>query len=258
MDLREPLAKTRRGSRYIMVAEVIREVCWLFSVTKIRNTAYHLQLAGLVERINRTLIDMLAKVSINQPEDWDVHLDRVLLAYQSSVHHTTGSTSCRIIFGRELKLPADMICRLPHGALDVTTGVYVQRLHHELKQLFDTVQAKAGLEQRRQMFWKAKKAHGHVYKPGDHVWLQVPARSVGGRDQLVVHFGRLKPCHDRQQISETWEVGRKRRSTCRPTWLRDFLCKGTVSTEHALHEGGCGVANELEEEQQSYRKQRDT
>ncbi|KRZ55917.1 hypothetical protein T02_14971 [Trichinella nativa] len=28
--------------------------------------------------------------------------------------------------------------------------------------------------------------------------------------------------------------------------------------ERALHEGGCGVANELEEEQQSYRKQRDT
>ncbi|KRY37498.1 Pro-Pol polyprotein [Trichinella spiralis] len=51
-------------------AEVIREVCRLFSV------AYHPQSDGLVERMNRTLIDMLAKVSIEQPEDWDVHFDR--------------------------------------------------------------------------------------------------------------------------------------------------------------------------------------
>ncbi|KRX28968.1 hypothetical protein T06_13877, partial [Trichinella sp. T6] len=58
--------------------------------------------------MNRTLIDMLAKVSIDQPEDWDVHLDRVLLAYRSSVHHTTGATPCLIIFGRELRLPVDV------------------------------------------------------------------------------------------------------------------------------------------------------
>ncbi|KRX21064.1 Gag-Pol polyprotein [Trichinella nelsoni] len=113
-------------------AEVIREVCRLFGVA--RTTAYHPQPDGLVERINRTLIDMLAKVSIDQPEDWDVHLDRVLLAYRSSVHHTTDDTPCRILFGRELRLPVDvMIYELPHGALEKTTGEYVQRLCHELE-----------------------------------------------------------------------------------------------------------------------------
>ncbi|KRY32999.1 Pro-Pol polyprotein [Trichinella spiralis] len=72
-------------------------------------TAYHPQSDGLVERMNRTLTDMLVKVSIDQPEDWNVHLDRVLLTYRSSVHHTTGATPCRIIFGRELRLPVNVI-----------------------------------------------------------------------------------------------------------------------------------------------------
>ncbi|KRX43015.1 hypothetical protein T03_14028 [Trichinella britovi] len=77
---------------------------------------------------------MLAKVSIDQPEDWDVHFDRVLLAYRSSVHHTTDDTPCRIMFGRELRLPVDvMIYELPHGALEETTGEYVQRLRHEIE-----------------------------------------------------------------------------------------------------------------------------
>ncbi|KRZ76113.1 hypothetical protein T10_3228 [Trichinella papuae] len=123
---------------------------------------------------------MPAKVSIDQPEDWDVHLDRVLLAYQSSVHHTTGAIPCRLIFGRELRLPVDVIYGLPHGAQAETTGVYFQRLRHELERLFDKVRAKAGLERRRQKIWRDKKAHGHVYEPGDEVWLQVPVKTKLG------------------------------------------------------------------------------
>ncbi|KRZ50437.1 Retrovirus-related Pol polyprotein from transposon [Trichinella nativa] len=161
-------------------AGVIAEVCRLLGIAKTRTTAYHPQSDGLVERMNRTLIDMLAKVSIDQPEDWDVHLDRVLLAYRSSVHHTTGATPCRIIFGRELRLPVDVVYGLPQGMQAETTEVYVQRLRQELEQVFDTVRAKAKLEQRRQKLWRDKKARGHAYEPGDQVWFQVPVKTKLG------------------------------------------------------------------------------
>ncbi|KRX51502.1 Retrovirus-related Pol polyprotein from transposon, partial [Trichinella sp. T9] len=42
-------------------SELVKEVCQLFGVTKTRATAYHPQSDGLVERMNRTLLDMLAK-----------------------------------------------------------------------------------------------------------------------------------------------------------------------------------------------------
>ncbi|KRY30832.1 Gag-Pol polyprotein, partial [Trichinella britovi] len=89
-------------------SELVKEVCQLFGVTKTRATAYHPQSDGLVERMNRTLLDMLAKASIDHPEDWDVYLDRTLLAYRTSVHCTTGATPSRVLFGRELRLPVDL------------------------------------------------------------------------------------------------------------------------------------------------------
>ncbi|KAL1239485.1 Gypsy retrotransposon integrase-like protein [Trichinella pseudospiralis] len=66
--------------------------------------------------MNRTLLDMLAKASIDHPEDWDVYLDRALLAYRTSVHCTTGATPSRVLFDRELRLPVDLMYGVPTDA----------------------------------------------------------------------------------------------------------------------------------------------
>ncbi|KRZ77296.1 Transposon Tf2-11 polyprotein [Trichinella papuae] len=207
-------------------SELVKEVCQLFGVAKTRTTAYHPQSDGLVERMNRTLLDLLAKASIDHPDDWDAHLDRVLLAYRSSVHHTTGATPSR-----------------------ESVEEYTRRLRQDLEQLYEAVRGKAGREQRRQKFWKDRKAQGPVYEPGDQVWMQVPAKTKlgaywdgpyevqkkldwntyrvkemkGGRQRLVVHFDRLKPYHGSRQPGGAHQEPRKKRETRRPPWLRDFI-----------------------------------
>ncbi|KRZ41715.1 Retrovirus-related Pol polyprotein from transposon [Trichinella pseudospiralis] len=122
---------------------------------------------GLVEQMNRTLQDLLAKASIDHPDDWDVHLDRVLLAYRSSVHHTTDATPTRVIFRREMRLPVELVYGLPKGAPEESVGEYTRRLGENLEQVYEAVRGRAGREQRRQKFWKDRKAHGPVYEPGD-------------------------------------------------------------------------------------------
>ena len=47
-----------RGANF--VSELVAETCRLFRVQRLLTTAYHPQTDGLVERFNRTLIDMLA------------------------------------------------------------------------------------------------------------------------------------------------------------------------------------------------------
>ncbi|GBN39028.1 hypothetical protein AVEN_58546-1 [Araneus ventricosus] len=47
-------------------------------------------------------------VSKNQ-QDWDEKLPLFLLAYRSAVHETTGFTPSRILYGRELRLPCDLL-----------------------------------------------------------------------------------------------------------------------------------------------------
>ncbi|KRX91486.1 hypothetical protein T4E_3365 [Trichinella pseudospiralis] len=83
-----PLQDSRRlhseGQNFKSV--LVKEVCQLFFMTKTQATAYYQQLDGLVVQMNHTLLDMLAKVSIDHPVDWDAYLGLVLLAYQGKIN----------------------------------------------------------------------------------------------------------------------------------------------------------------------------
>ncbi|KRZ87410.1 PiggyBac transposable element-derived protein 3 [Trichinella sp. T8] len=86
--------------------------------------------------------------------DWDAHLDRVLLAYRSSVHRTTGATPSRIVFGRELRLLVDLVHGLPRNVPEGLVGEYTQRLRQDLEQHYKAVRGKEDRELRRHQFRK--------------------------------------------------------------------------------------------------------
>ena len=69
---------------------LMHEVCNIIGITKTRTTAYHPSGDGQVERQNRTLQDMLANYVSTRTDDWDVWLDPVVYAYNTSRHESTG------------------------------------------------------------------------------------------------------------------------------------------------------------------------
>ena len=78
---------------------VIVDVCKLLGIVKSRTTPYHPQSDGLVERFNRTLLDMLSKSVHERPFEWEDHIRRLCLAYNTSVNPTTGHTPFYLMFG---------------------------------------------------------------------------------------------------------------------------------------------------------------
>ena len=46
---------------------------------------YHFESDGLVERFNRTLIDMLSMAVSDNERDWDLQISTLLLAYRTSM-----------------------------------------------------------------------------------------------------------------------------------------------------------------------------
>ena len=66
--------------------EIINAMCQQLGIDRSRTTAYHPQGNGQVERFNRTLESMLAKVVTDNQKDWDKHLPQVLFAYRTSLH----------------------------------------------------------------------------------------------------------------------------------------------------------------------------
>ena len=92
---------------------VFTEMCQLLGIQKTRTTAYHPQSDGMVERFNRTLEDQLAKFVDYHQRDWDEHIPYLMLAYRSAVHESTGCTPAKVVFGRDLRLPVDLLFGRP-------------------------------------------------------------------------------------------------------------------------------------------------
>ena len=61
----------------------------------------------MVERLNRTLCESLAKVK--ETDDWDLHIPAVLLAYRTKRHATTGYTPFQLVYGRQATLPIEAL-----------------------------------------------------------------------------------------------------------------------------------------------------
>lgn len=78
-------------------------------MNKTRTTPYHPESGGMIERMNRTLQDMLVKYVSHHQRDWDEHLPLVMMAYRSSVHASTQYTPFYLLFGHEVRLPVDVM-----------------------------------------------------------------------------------------------------------------------------------------------------
>jgi hypothetical protein len=51
----------------------------------------------MIERINRTVNDMLSKYIKRHQKDWDDHLDFIIMAYNVMPHESTGLTPHRLV-----------------------------------------------------------------------------------------------------------------------------------------------------------------
>ena len=68
-----------------------------------------------MERFNRTLLGMLATTVDSYPSSWEQNIHRVCLAYNSSVHASTGFSPFFLMFGRQVKLPVDLMYGTTQG-----------------------------------------------------------------------------------------------------------------------------------------------
>ncbi|KAL5467722.1 hypothetical protein EMCRGX_G031986 [Ephydatia muelleri] len=91
--------------------EFVNSVCKkLFKLTKVHHkisSAYHPQTNGLIERYNQTLQRSLVKLVNKEQDNWEIFLEGVLFAYQTSVHKSTGVPPFEIMFGRTAILPIE-------------------------------------------------------------------------------------------------------------------------------------------------------
>lgn len=72
-------------------SQLIKISCDKLGIEKARSTPYRPKSSGLVERFNRTLKQMLTMFVNSHCNNWDDHIQYLMMAYRSTVH---GSTKC--------------------------------------------------------------------------------------------------------------------------------------------------------------------
>ena len=163
-----------QGSQY--ESELIQEVCKILDIKKTRTTPHHPSCTcnGEIERFNRTLADILATTLDNRHLDWDRHVKKACLAYNTSVHSTTGYTPFFLMHGYEAGLPVDLLCD-SLSPQSVSQSEYASEIQQRLHSVFQRVRNKTNQQQLWQKSYYDRKVHGERFHEGQLMWLWHPA-----------------------------------------------------------------------------------
>ncbi|CAF1691533.1 unnamed protein product, partial [Adineta ricciae] len=69
---------------------------------------YHPQ-TNMTERVNRTLKQQIRIYAQQNHKAWDAEIQKLAFAIRTSINETTGETPAFLNFGRDLKLPLDLL-----------------------------------------------------------------------------------------------------------------------------------------------------
>ena len=160
-------------------SKTMKDVMELLGIKIHYVSPYHPESNGACERLNGTIVNMLASYTAdgNQAR-WTHFIQGVVFAYNTSIHNATGYTPYFLVHGREALIGSD-------AALSLNTDVrsypeYVRHMQHDLafahQHISDRV--KQAAEDREKLNDELKSLA--VFQPGDQVYVYAPPKSGDG------------------------------------------------------------------------------
>ena len=113
-------------------SKVFQKVCDLMGIDKTRTTPGRPQSDGMVERFNRTMMNIVTALVARGQRDWDLHVQFAAMHYRATEHRSTGETPNAMVFGRELSQPIDLQFRFLDEEEKVLAPKYVVDLQDRI------------------------------------------------------------------------------------------------------------------------------
>ena len=204
------------------LSEVLQETAQLIGLTQLPTSGGHPQTDGLVERFNRTLKQVLAKVVTQKGRDWDELLGPVLLAYRTTPHSSTGEAPFYLVHGRDARLPTVLDFNTPIVRYPIVATEYAKELSSELKKARAVAKGNIDRSQKEQKKYYDRRSKECELQIGDLVMLKVQPRFKLDRSykgpftiqSLTSTNAVIQLAGD--ESSEPWNVSRQRLSKCYP------------------------------------------
>ncbi|GFY21014.1 hypothetical protein TNCV_3990581 [Trichonephila clavipes] len=123
---------------------VCKRLCEILAIDKTRTTTLHPQPDGMVERFSRTILNNLSLLVSGNQQDWDKKLPFFLLVYRNAVHETTRYSPSQMLFGRDLRLPADLLFSPPPDA-PLAPEEYIEKLQARKEEMHHLARERIGM-----------------------------------------------------------------------------------------------------------------
>ena len=164
-------------------SRIISHLCKLAQVEKSHSTLYHAMGNGQVERFNRTLLDMLGTLDPDQKANWKKYVPSLVHAYNCTRHESTGYSPFHLMFGRNPRLPVDLVFRRKEENNEESYPDYIKGLKGQLEYAYSLAAANVAKSQEYQQASYNQKVRGTSLQWGDRVLV----RNVGlrGKQKLA-------------------------------------------------------------------------
>ncbi|RWR99999.1 pol polyprotein-like protein, partial [Dinothrombium tinctorium] len=166
-------------------SEIIRNLNELFSVKHKFTTPYKPSTAGLVERCNRQILQLIKSYTDKNKHDWDIILPFITHIYNVSYHTSTKFTPFYLVHGYEAKLPIDMYCERNEN---FDKDDYVYQISVNLKKAREHAKENIIKSQTNYKTYFDEKRDDFEFEIGDKCFVKYPIRTETQGNKLLIKW----------------------------------------------------------------------
>lgn len=155
-------------------SKLFGETLEVLGVRKSHTSAYNPKCNGMVERSNRSILQLL-RCLCSEVSDWEEKLPFAVMAFNSHVHTSTGMTPSRLMFARDLSVKPPISSSSCAKYYDITT--YVKKLEADYVRAHEIVhQRLEAMAQDAKNYYDRTTAQRQSLQPGEEVLLRNETR----------------------------------------------------------------------------------
>ncbi|MEW8544647.1 MAG: DDE-type integrase/transposase/recombinase [Candidatus Thiodiazotropha sp.] len=181
-------------------SKLIKNLCSLTGIKKSRTTRYHPMGNGMVERFNKTLLNMLGTLQESQKSNWKEYVT-LTHAYNAASHDSTDFSPFFLMFGRHPRLAVDAFLGIPQNEVKGETHKnFVDKLQQRLATAYKAATTEALKSAERQKQHYDQKVQYAKLEAGDRVLVRNV--SLRGKQKLADQWEEHTYIVKRQPIPE--------------------------------------------------------